>query len=148
MFDEDLKYWDINSIIGILSRLLRSLVNYWDLKSIIEIFNLTRVIPGYHVTYFNCERSCDLCCRWQPEIRKNAGNQWYQGAEVELDINTFPDLFVTGFWSRSTDFPHFSIFPTVICSINQGPAHNWSTLSQSTQDYFLNLFSILLGYIV
>ena len=74
----------------------------------------------------NLERQAylNLCCRWRPEMRKNVGNQWsVTKNQFMISLGVFINLSGTGFWSRSTDFLHFSGFPAVICSINHGPAH-------------------------
>ncbi len=65
-------------------------------------------------------------------------------------IYTFPDLSVTGFWSRSTAFKHFSGFPTAICSRNHGPAHIfmsilWDLLTENDNYLHLQTLFVLMN---
>ena len=47
-------------------------------------------------------------------------------------------------WSRSTDFPHFSGFPTAICSRNHVPAHICGQQPWGLFTYTLQILSDLL----
>ncbi len=52
--------------------------------------------------YVICERGCDSCCSWCPEIRENAWHQW----SVTGNFSIFMQSFLTRASIKTLEIPH------------------------------------------